>query len=241
MHQLLQVVGRQVGVVFHAALLFLRIDQLLERIVLLFRSGLHAQHHVAVHLYETAVRVPCETGIARALGYGFHGLVVHTQVEDGVHHARHRSACARTDRYQQRHLFVAELHAGQFFDVLHRLLHFGAKQPHDFLASLCVVFAAYFGGDGESRGNRNTDQVHFGQVRTLTAEQFPHFAVTFRFLVAEGIDSFNVCHNLSLLIIIVFFPINVLFQSCFRRAAGEAFHWEGNGEKTVFSGGAKIR
>ncbi len=240
-HQLLQVVGRQVGVVFHAALLFLRIDQLLERIVLLFRSGLHAQHHVAVHLYETAVRVPCETGIARALGYGFHGLVVHTQVEDGVHHARHRSACTRTDRYQQRHLFVAELHAGQFFDVLHRLLHFGAKQPHDFLASLCVVFAAYFGGDGESRGNRNTDQVHFGQVRTLTAEQFPHFAVTFRFLVAEGIDSFNVCHNLSLLIIIVFFPINVLFQSCFRRAAGEAFHWEGNGEKTVFSGGAKIR
>ena len=84
-------------------------------------------------------------------------------------------------------------------------------------------------------------EVHFGQVRTLTAEQFPHFAVTFRFLVAEGIDSFNVCHNLSLLIIIVFFPINVLFQSCFRRAAGEAFHWEGNGEKTVFSGGAKIR
>lgn len=88
-------------------------------------------------------------------------------------------------------------------------------------------------------GNRNTDQVHFGQVRTLTAEQFPHFAVTFRFLVAEGIDSFNVCHNLSLLIIIVFFPINVLFQSCFRRAAGEAFHWEGNGEKPSFPEGQR--
>ena len=63
-HQLLQIVGRKLGVEFGAALLLLLVDQHLERIVILLRYGLHAQHYVAVHLYEAAVRVPRETGVA---------------------------------------------------------------------------------------------------------------------------------------------------------------------------------
>ena len=87
--ELLQVVGRQVRVVLHAAQGLLLLDDDLERIVVLLRCGLHAEHHVAVHLHETAVRVPGEAGVARELGHGLHGLVVHTQVEDRVHHAGH--------------------------------------------------------------------------------------------------------------------------------------------------------
>ena len=63
-HQLLQIVGRKLGVEFGAALLLLLVYQHLERIVILLRHGLHAQHYVAVHLYEAAVRVPRETGVA---------------------------------------------------------------------------------------------------------------------------------------------------------------------------------
>ena len=38
------------------------------------------------------------------------------------------------------------------------------------------------------------------EVRTFPAEKLTHFAVAFGFLVAEGVDSFNVCHNFSWLI-----------------------------------------
>ena len=198
LHQLLQVVGRQVGVVLDAALLLLLLDDDLERVVVLFRFGLHAQHHVAVHLYETAVRVPCEAGVARALGDSLHGLIVHTQIEDRVHHAGHRGACARTDRNQQRHLLVAELHAGQFLDILHRPLDFGTEHLDDRLLAVGIIFRTYFGGDGESRRNGNADEVHLRKVGTFAAEQLTHFAVAFGFLVAEGIDSFYVCHNFFL-------------------------------------------
>ena len=198
--QLLQVVGRQVGVVLHAAFVFLLLDDYLERVVVFFRFGFHAQHHVAVHLYETAVRVPCETGVARALGDGFHGLVVHTQVEDRVHHAGHRSAGSRAYRHQQRHLLVAEFHPGEFLDIFHRLLHFGTEHLDHGVLAVGVIFGTYFRGDREARGDGDADEVHLREVRTLAAEQLTHFAVAFGFLVAEGVDSFNVCHNFSWLI-----------------------------------------
>ena len=195
LHQLLQVVGRQVGVVLDALLLFLLLDDDLERIVILLRDGLHAQHHVAVHLYEAAVRVPRETRVARALGHGLHGLVVHAQVEDGVHHAGHRSAGSGADGNEQRHLLVAEFHAGQVLDVLHRLLDFGAEQFDDGLLAVFVVLRTHFRGDGESRGDGDADQVHLRKVGTLASEQFTHFAVSFGLFVAEGIDPFYVCHS----------------------------------------------
>ena len=195
--QFFQVFGRQVGVVLHAALLFHLVDNLLERVVVFFRNGFHAQHHVAVHLHETAVRVPCETGIARTLGHGLHGLVVHTQVEDGVHHAGHRGARTRTYRYEQRHLLVAEFHARELLDIFHRLFDFRTEHLDDRFLAVGVKFRTYFRGNREARGNGDADEVHLCEVGTLAAEQFTHFAVAFGFLVTEGVDSFNVCHNFS--------------------------------------------
>ena len=195
LHQLLEVVGRQVGVVLHALLGLLLLDDHLERVVVFLRNGFHAQHHVAVHLYEAAVRIPGEPRVARALGHGLHGLVVHAQVEDGVHHAGHRGACARTYGYEQRHLLVAEFHAGQFLDVLHRPFDLGAEHLDDGLFAVLVEFRTHFRGDGESRGHGDADKVHLRKVRTLAAEQFTHFAVSFGLFVAEGIDPFYVCHN----------------------------------------------
>ena len=197
-YQFLQVVGGQVRVVLHAAPGLQRVDDLLERIVVLLRDGLHAQHHVAVHLHETAVRVPCEARIARAFRNGLHGLVVHAEVEDRVHHARHRGARARTHGDEQRRLRVAELHARQAFDVVHRLLDLGAEHLDHGLLAVSVILRAYLRGDREARGNGDADEVHLREVRTLAAEQLTHFAVAFGLLVAEGIDSFNVCHNFSI-------------------------------------------
>jgi hypothetical protein len=51
------------------------------------------------------------------------GLVVEAQVEDGVHHARHRRACARAHRQQQRVGRVAEALAHFALDEGHALQH----------------------------------------------------------------------------------------------------------------------
>ena len=193
--QLLQVVGGQVGVVLHAALVLQCVDDLLERVVILLRYGLHAEHHVTVHLHEAAVRVPCETGVARALGHGLDGLVVHTEVEDRIHHAGHRGAGARAYRYEQRHLLVAELHAGEALDVLHCALHLGAEHLDDGLLAMSIVLGANLRRDGESRRYGDADEVHLGEVGSLATEQFTHFAVSFGLFVAEGVDTFNVCHS----------------------------------------------
>ena len=195
--ELPEVLGRELRVELYAALALLLLDDDFERIVVLFRDGFHAQHHVAVHLHETAVRVPCEAGVAREGGHGLHGLVVHAEVEDRVHHAGHRGAGARADRYEQGFLPVAEPAFGQTFDVADGFLDLGAEQRDHLLLAVRVVLGAYFRGDGESRGHGDPDEVHLGEVGTLAAEQLPHFAVAFGLLVAESVDTFNVCHNVE--------------------------------------------
>ena len=165
--------------------------------MILLRYGFETHHHVAVHLHETAVGVPCEAGVARASGDGFDGLVVHAQVEDRIHHARHRGPGARAHRDQQGHILVAELHAGEPFDIVHRLFHFGAEQLHHIVLAVGVILRADFGRDGEPRRYGHADQVHLREVGSLASEELSHLAVTLRFLVAEGVNAFDICHNLS--------------------------------------------
>ena len=71
------------------------LDDLLERIFFILIALLHAHHHVAVHLDEAAVAVVGEAAIAGLHAQRFDRLVVEAEVEDGVHHARHRVAGAR--------------------------------------------------------------------------------------------------------------------------------------------------
>ena len=78
----------------------------------------HAEHDVAVHLDEAAVAV---IGEARVAGWPRQPLdraVVEAEIEDGVHHARHRDARARAHRDQQRLLRVAEARAERLLDRL---------------------------------------------------------------------------------------------------------------------------
>ena len=131
------------------------------------------------HLDEAAVGVVDE---ALKLGVGVAGdearghFVVETEVEDGVHHARHGSARTRTDGDEQGVFLVAELFAADLFhlvDVLHDLcLDLGVD-----LATVLVILRAGLGGDGEALRNGKTDVGHFREVRALTAEQLAHLRV----------------------------------------------------------------
>jgi hypothetical protein len=53
-----------------------------------------AEHHVGIHGDEAAIRIIGEAPIAGFLRHRLGGCVVEAEVEDGIHHARHRGARA---------------------------------------------------------------------------------------------------------------------------------------------------
>ena len=117
-------------------------------------------------------------------------LVIKTQVEDGVHHTRHRCAGARTYTYQQRILDVTKFGVHQLFDVLDSSCYFIVQDFLDFLLAHLVIFITATSGNCETGRNWNSDKVHLGKVSTLAAEFLSHFCVTFGFTIAKSIDSF---------------------------------------------------
>ena len=90
LHQLLQVLHLQLGILGDALSLLHRTDLQLEGVDVVLILGLQSQYYVAVHLDKAAVRVPCETGIIGQLGKSLDSLIIETKVEDGIHHTRHR-------------------------------------------------------------------------------------------------------------------------------------------------------
>ena len=175
--ELFEILRRQLDVLRDALLFLHRVDELLE----IFFADFH--NDVRIHLDEAAIAVPRPAGIARFFGENFYDFFVQTEVEDGVHHARHGSARARTDGNEQRVLLVAELFAADLFhlgDVFHDLrLDFGVD-----LAPVFIILRARFGGDGEALRNRQAHACHFRKVCTLAAEEFAHLCIAFREKVA---------------------------------------------------------
>ena len=81
----------EVGVVGHAALVLEALEHRLE-------PGVGDAHHdVAEHVEEPPIRVPRRALVAGGPGERLDGPVVEAEVEDGVHHARHRDGGAGSD------------------------------------------------------------------------------------------------------------------------------------------------
>jgi len=117
------------------------------------------------------------------------GLVVEAEVEHGIHHARHRSACAGAHRHQQRILRVAETLADDLAEALERRIHL-ALELGGIGFAVGVEISADVGGDGEARRHRQAEVRHLGKPGALTAEQIFHFRAAFRLAAAERIDPF---------------------------------------------------
>ena len=175
--QLFQIVGGQLGVHGDAALGLHLVDELLK--VLLA----HFHNHVGVHLDESPIAVVGPAGVAGLLGHDLDHFLVEAKVQDGVHHARHGSAGAGTDRDQQRVLLVTELLSGDFLHLAHILHDLGLNLVID-LAAVLVVLCAGFRADGEALGHRQAQLGHLSQVSALTAKKLTHRTVAF----AEQID-----------------------------------------------------
>ena len=181
-NELLQIFRSELGVHLDALLLFEFVDDLLKR-----RLG-RAHDDVGEHLDESAVAV---IGKARIAGLACKPLdrhVVETEIEDGVHHAGHRGACARTDGDEEGVLFVAELLAGILLHLCERVEDLFDDLARDGLAVI-VIFRACLGGDGKAFGNGHAPRSHLGEVSAFAAELRLVVAVC----LFEKIDVF--CHN----------------------------------------------
>ena len=182
--QLFEILGRELGVQLDAALFLHLVDELLKILLA------HLHDDVGIHLDKPAVGVIGEAGVVGLLGKGLDHLVVEAQVEDGVHHAGHGGPGAGPDGDQQGVAHIAELLAGDVFqlaDVLHDL---GLDLIVDG-AVIGIVLGAGLGGDGKTAGHRHTQAGHLSQVGALAAQELAHFAVPLR----EQIDEFfrHVC------------------------------------------------
>ena len=112
--QRFQIIRRQFRIQRDAAI-FLRVfEQVFEMVVI------DAQHDIAIHLDEPAVAVIGEAAVIAARRQPFDRHIVQPQVQNRVHHARHRHPGPGPHRNQQRVVRIAEARANRILDLFQR-------------------------------------------------------------------------------------------------------------------------
>jgi hypothetical protein len=178
--QVLQRLGGDVGVGLATDRLALALQRLFEGF------AVDAEHDARVHRDEAPVAVVGEALVIGRLGQSLDAAVVEPEVEDGVHHPRHRELGARAHRHEQRigrvteratHLLLEPGHV--VFDLLVEPIRPAAVH----------VVPAGVGGDREAGWDRELQhRGHLGQVRPLPAEQVLLLHRWPAVLVVEGED-----------------------------------------------------
>ena len=130
-------------------------------------------YNITEHLDETAVAVHGKSSVLCQSSQTLHTVVVQTQIQNGVHHARHGNHSTGTYGYQQRVFRASEGLAGYFLQLSNLFIN-GINQVLCNGLSFFVVPVARFGGDGKAERYRQTDSGHFRQVCTLSAEKTSH-------------------------------------------------------------------
>ena len=130
----------------------------------------HPADHGAEHLDQPSVGVVDEARVSRELHHSLGHFVVHSQIQDRVHHPGHGELRAGATRHQEGFFGVAEFFARISFDALQGLdLLFPdvLRKP----AFFPEIGDARLGGHGEARGHGDLDPRHLRQIRALTSEQ----------------------------------------------------------------------
>ena len=150
--------------------------------------GRHAEHDLAEHLHEAAVGIPGEARITTLGRQALHGGVVEAEVEDRVHHARHREHGARAHADEQRLVGIAELAAGALLERAKTVEH-ALPEPFGPGATSVHRIDAGLGRDGEAVRHRHADALHLGDIGALATEQVAHLGRTLGLVVDELLHS----------------------------------------------------
>ena len=185
--ELLEVRSGEIHVLGHAAILLHLVDELLKILLADFHND------VGVHLDKSSVAVPSPTRIVGLLCQDLDHVLVEAEVQDGVHHARHRSSCARANRDEKRILVVTELLAGDLLHLHDVVVNLRLDLCID-LAAVLVILRASLGRDREALRHRKTNLGHLRKVCALAAEELAHV----RIALTKQINPF-LCHVFLLL------------------------------------------
>ena len=157
-------VAIEIGVDRELALLEQVVQRLFEEI-----AG-NVEDDLAEHLHEAAVRVVREALVAGLAREAADRLVVEAEVEDGVHHPRHRERCTGAHRHEQRVDGVAEPLAHLLLELRERGVDLVEQTLGERVVELHVRVAR-LGRDREPGRHRQAEDRHLGEVGALAAEQ----------------------------------------------------------------------
>jgi hypothetical protein len=182
--QVLQILGGQVDVVGGAALLLLRVEDVLE-----VPLG-EIEHDVGEHHQEAAIGIVREPRVAGVPRKPFHRLVVQSEVEDRVHHPRHGELRPRPDGDKQRVFRIAEFLPERPLELreVRRDLRLDILGK---LPAVPVIQVAGVGADGKPRRNRHAEVRHLGESRSLPAEDVLHRPVPLGLTAPEKENPFH--------------------------------------------------
>ena len=141
-----------------------------DRELMLEALGVDPVDDLSEHLDQPPVRVAREARVAGRLRESLHRFVGEAEIQDRVHHPRHRDRRSGAHRQQQRIGGVAEalpLLLLQPPDVVGDL----GLEPAGQFAACCHEGTAGVGRDREPRRHRRTERGHLGQAGALAAEQ----------------------------------------------------------------------
>ena len=171
-HELAEIVRGEVDVLGHSP----RRLQIGERLLEAMAGDL--VDHLAVHLDEPPVRVERKSCVPGGRSQTLHRDVVQAEVEDRVHHSRHRDRRAGADGDEQRVAIVAEALAGprlECGDALVDLL----VEPGRNVSAGSEIGAARLGGDREPVRNGHAESGHLGEADPLPPEELTATARAF--------------------------------------------------------------
>ena len=142
-----------------------------------------ARDDLAEHLQQAAVGVVGEARVARLLRQRRGRDVVQAEVEDRLHHPRHRDGRAAAHRHEQRGRGVAEPPAAALLERGERGVDLLLQPVGPVAAGVHRVHAGG-GRDREAVGHRQAEPRHLGEPGALASEQL---AWNLR-RVGEGVD-----------------------------------------------------
>ena len=213
--QLHQVLGSQLGVALIVVLSLVIVQHIVQLLAdALAVGGLNAlallHHHIGVHHNQTTIGVVNKAGVVGSLQHAGDCLGRKADIQHGVHHAGHRATGTRAAAHQQRVLGIVIFHTHQFLHVGHGFPHI-VHQACRQLAVVLIISSAAFCCNSQTSGDGKTQQTHFSQIGTFTAEQVFHVGFTLGSLAAKRVNKFR--HLLNVCILVKIFNCPLFYEN----------------------------
>ena len=184
-NEFFELFSREIGI-FGGFIFFLQLFEFFFEVLMGQAAG-RAHDHIPEHIDEAAVAVPCGALVAGLLNKTVHGLVGQAEIENRVHHSRHRNGRTRTNGNEKRVIGVAKLFAFELFEFGEGLFELKIH-PLGIFSAVFAVDRAGFRRNGKAGGNRQIGVRHFSQIGSLAAENGLHCGIAFGVFLTVSIE-----------------------------------------------------